>query len=428
MPATRRRPRLDAFLRGDAAAVAALVLVFLGANWRLLVGTAAEHWDAEDFFAPFFSFLARMTRSGHLLLWNPFSEAGAPDFAEPQVGAFSPVTLLYGLVAGPDAFRFYWLSLWLLGGLGMYVLARALAAPPWGALVASLGLVFSGFYVGHSEHTSVVYSFAFLPWIVWRVRAALTTDRGWPAVEAGALWGLSALAGNPAIVIPGALFVGAVSLAWLSGPASGFPPLARWRRWIVTLALLAAIGIVVLAPSYLSFRYEIAGFSDRSLPVSRAAALPPQALGFNWLLNVASPMIVIGTFQSPGWPELDICYLPLYFGAALPALALLALWGRRARWEVWGIGDRRPALSRADPGQHPAAAGLALRSAAAHALYPASTDVPGMLLPWPWRCSPPSGRAGWIVATALRRCPRVSRRGPGDGAPWLQRTPGDRWR
>ncbi len=339
MPALPRRPRLVDLCRGDAAAVGALVALFFGANWPLLAGRVAEHWDGEDFFAPFFSFLARMTRSGHLLLWNPFSAGGSPDFAEPQVGAFSPVTLLFGLMAGPDplAFRFYWLSLWLLGGLGMYVLARALGSPPWGALVASLGLVFSGFYVGHSEHTSVVYSFAFMPWIVWRVRAALTTGRFWPAAEAGALWGLCALAGNPAVVIPGALFIGVVALAWLPVDQTGAPCPARWRLYAGTMALLAVVGIVILAPTYLSFRHEIAGFSDRSLPVAREAALPRQALGFNWLLNVVSPLVVLGTYQVPGWPELDICYLPLYFGAALPVLALAALRGRHARWQTWAI-------------------------------------------------------------------------------------------
>ena len=271
MPASSRRLPFAAWCQGDPAAIGALVAILFGANWQLLAGKVAEHWDGEDFFAPFFSLLARMTRHGHFLLWNPFSAGGSPDFTEPQIGAFSPVTLLFGLIAGPSpfAFRLYWLSGWLLGGLGMYVLARALAAPPWGALIASLGLIFSGFYLGHSEHTSVVYSFSFFPWIIWRVRAAMLTGRVWPALEAGALWGLCALAGNPAVVIPGALFVGVVALAWLPGGRPGVPAWPRWRDYSLTMALLAVVGIVILAPTYGSFRHEVAGFSDRSLPVAR---------------------------------------------------------------------------------------------------------------------------------------------------------------
>lgn len=339
MPASFRRIPFATLCQGDPAAVGALVAVLCGANWRLLAGRVTEHWDGEQFFAPFFSLLARTARSGHCLLWNPFSAGGSPDFAEPQVGAFSPVTLLFGLIAGPSpfAFRLYWLGLWLLGGLGMYVLARALSAPPWGALIAGLGLGFSGFYVGHAEHTSVIYSFAFFPWIVWRVRAAMRTRGVWPALEAGALWGLCALGGNPAVVIPGALFVGVVALAWLPDARPGLPAWGRWRVYARTMGLLAVVGIVVLAPTYLSFRHEVAGFSDRSLPLPREVVLPPQSLGFKWLLNVASPMILIGTYQSPGWPSLDICYLPLYFGAALPVLAVFALWRRRAGWEPWAV-------------------------------------------------------------------------------------------
>ena len=387
MPAPSRRPSFAALPKGDAGAVSALVVIFFGANWSVLVGRSTEHWDAEDFFAPFFALVARLARHGHLLLWNPFSGGGSPDFAEPQVGAFSPVTLLFGLLAGsgPLAFHLYWLSLWLFGGLGMYVLARSLDAPPWGALVTSLGLVFSGFALGQSEHTSVVYSFAFVPWIVWRVRAAMTTGRVWPAFEVGALWGLSALAGNPAIVIPAGLFIGAIALAWLppTGPGSSFSKHAR--TYAVLMAVVVAVGVVILAPTYGSFRHEVLGFSDRSLPVPREVAMPQTGLGFNWLLNMASPMIVIGTYQSPGWPTLDICYLPLYFGAALPTLALFALWqGRRGLW-AWTV----------------AAAGLLFLGVALGSTLPLRGWLYDLLPPTRFIRHPPMFRGFFTLAVAM---------------------------
>lgn len=338
MPAFPRRTHFYAWFQGDRGAVAALVALFFGANWPLLAGKVSEHWDGADQFAPYFAFLARVSRSGHFLLWNPFSSGGSPDFAEPQFGAFSPVTLLFGLVGGPGAlaFRLYWLSVWLLGGVGMYVLARALAAPPWGALVTGLGFVFSGYYLGHAEHLSLVYAYSFVPWIVWRVRAAMTAGRLWPACQAGALWGLSALAGNPAVVIPAILFMGVVALAWLpTGPGVSWR--TRARVYAVTMLGLAAVGTVVLAPTYLSFRHEVVGFSDRGLPLPRELVLPAQSLGFRWLGSLVSPLIPLATYQSPGWPQIDICYLPVYFGAALPVLALFALWQQRTRWWVWAV-------------------------------------------------------------------------------------------
>src|SRR4051812_263001 len=211
-------------------ALAILIGLFFAANLQLLVGWAFEQWDGQGFFAPFYSFLARVTRSGHLLLWNPFSNGGSPDFAEPQIGAFSPLMLLFGLIAGPDpqAFRVYWLLIWLFGGLGMFVFARHLNAPPWGRLLAALSFVFSGFFIGHGQHVSVIYSYAFLPWIAWRLDVALLTGRRWPACEAGALWGLSALAGNPAITITTALFLGAFALARAVGGEGDAPSRIRF--------------------------------------------------------------------------------------------------------------------------------------------------------------------------------------------------------
>ncbi len=337
MSASRLKSRLFSLFEGDRGSVASLVLVFLAANWQLLANRGSEQGDGESFFAPFYHHVATLARSGHLLRWNPFCNGGSPDFAEPQIGAFSPVTLLFGLVAGPGptGYHLYWLGVWLLGGLGMYVLSRALKAPPWGALVTALAVVFCGFYIGHAEHLSAVYTFSFVPWVLWRVRAALTTGRTWAACEAGALWGLSALAGNPAVQIPAAMFVGLVALAWLPPVEPGASPWARWRNYAVTMALLAVVGVLVLAPAYLSFRYEAAGYSHRTMPLPRGTVLD-QKFGWSWLTALATPAFV----PLPGisaWKEFDISMREIYFGAAVPVLALLTLWRQRTRWQTWLI-------------------------------------------------------------------------------------------
>ena len=314
-----------------------LMTIFLGVNWQVLTGQVSAQWDAGDFFAPYYTYLARLTRAGHFMLWNPFSSGGSPDFIEPQVGAFSPLTLLFGLIAGPGpmAFQIYWLCLWLLGGLGMYILARALAAPPWGALVTSLSFVFSGYYLGHAEHTSVVYTYSCVPWLLWRVRAALTSGRVWPAVEGGAIWGLSALAGNPAVVIPAALFTGAVALAWLPARLEASWSV-RWRHYAVTMGLVAFVGVLILAPCYLGFRHEVPGYSHRSEPLARELVLN-QGLGFRWLTTFASPTNAVAAGQLPGWSTFDLSLLPVYCGSLLPVLAIFALWQRCARRDVWVI-------------------------------------------------------------------------------------------
>ena len=314
------------------------VVIFTLLNVPLLIGQVAEHWDGEQFFAPFYHHVASLVRSGSLLRWNPFCNGGSPDFAEPQVGAASPLTLLCGLLAGPGplGFHLYWLGLWLVGGLGMYVLARALAAPPWGALVSALGFALGGFFIGHAEHVSVVYTFAFVPWTLWRVRAAMVTGRWQPACEAGALWGASALAGNPAVHFPAALFLA------VAAPAFALPlPTDRAGRWraartyAVTMTLVAAVGVVVLLPAYGAFCYEVAGYSHRTLPLPREVVLA-QGAGVNWLTALFTPVFVPYREGLPGWSEYDVSMRLLYGGAPTLVLAGFAAWRRRA-WTEWTI-------------------------------------------------------------------------------------------
>jgi hypothetical protein len=307
-------------------AIVALAALFFSANVPLLAGWATERVDGKNFFAPFYSYLAEVVRSGHWLLWNPFSNAGSPDFAEPQIGALSPLTLGWAWFAGPGAlaFRLYWLTLWLLGGIGLCVHARALGAPVWGRFLAGMGFVFSGYYMGHAQHLSVVHSASFLPWIVWRFDRALGTGRRQPALEAAALWGLSALAGNPALTVSTALFLAAFAAARVIG--SG----VKMRTALVALAIVAAVGAVVLAPAIFSFRYESLGYSDRSAPLPREMVLASNAIepaGLAAIFNPALPMLTRGVGEMS----------PIYFGAAPLLLAVLALaTPGAARWK-WSL-------------------------------------------------------------------------------------------
>ncbi|MBO0696380.1 MAG: hypothetical protein J2P56_09820, partial [Verrucomicrobia bacterium] len=152
-----------------------LSVVFLIITQAILRGACVQTWDAWSFYTPAFSLVADHARSGKLLLWDPWLAGGTPDFADPQVGAASPIAIIIGVIGGGTsaAFRAYWLLIWLLGPLGLLLLARHLNAPPWGAVSVALGYAFCGFYTAHAEHTTVLYSFSFIPWFIWRFDAAL---------------------------------------------------------------------------------------------------------------------------------------------------------------------------------------------------------------------------------------------------------------
>ena len=234
------RPRVSNWKRAGGA----LALLLTLANLPLLVGRDAPNWDASSHFAPAWMLVADHARAGRLLLWNPFVEGGSPDGAQPELGAFSPLTLAVGALLGgtETAFVFYVVVLWLLAGMGMLLLARHLGAPPWAGFVVACGYAFSGTFTGHFQHTSWLHSYAFIPWIIWRLDAALRGRIVLPAVQAGALLGFSGLAGYPAIVMQ----AGAASVQVGAGIVADSDP---GREWAETenkgRAMLAALGAEV---------------------------------------------------------------------------------------------------------------------------------------------------------------------------------------
>jgi hypothetical protein len=342
------------------AAALLLALVVLAVNARLLAGAVGPKWDADDFFGPYFTLVADHARAGRLLLWDPWTSGGAPDGADPQLGAFSPLTVLAGALAGGSevGFRAYWLGLWLLGPLGLLVLGRHLGAPPWGGFAVAVGFALSGFYTGHAEHTSLLYPVALLPFVLWRLDVALGTRRLRPALEAGALWGLAGLAAYPLMAVLSAGFAGMWGLgrwAWpeaaAGSPESPGAPSAPGAARPGDLRLAAraavgalAVGALVLSPAYVLLFTETVGYTDRAAALPRAVAVESNALHPGALATVASPYLALLKLPRTNptlWPGTDVSTASLYLGAAVTVLAVFALTGRGAsawRWWLAGTG------------------------------------------------------------------------------------------
>ncbi len=206
---------MDYFTAGWRCAALLIVAVLLICNGTLIVGHHTGTWDASDFFCPYFMLIADHARCGQWLLWTPLVECGCPAGFDPEIGAFSPFTVGMAALLGPHerAFCVYWLLIWAAGGLGTLVLARHYRAPLWMACTASIGYMFSSVFTGEAEYTTYLTVMAALPWTLWRLEVALKSQRWFPAVEAGAIWGLTALSGYPAMIIAGYCYLG----LWLLG-------------------------------------------------------------------------------------------------------------------------------------------------------------------------------------------------------------------
>jgi hypothetical protein len=319
-------------------AVVALV-VFVVANRHLVTGRAVGIWDVDGQYFPRFVLVADQARAGQFLRWDPWTDGGLPSFSEPQVGAFSPIVIAFGLIFGGNraAFILYWLLHWALGGAGIFMLARHLRAPAWGACVVALGYLFSGVYTGHAQHTTFVAGFSWVPWIIWRLDLALQQRSMRHAAEAGAIWGVGALAGHPSITILTACFAAVWTLGKVLFEADAPPSPAVAAG---ALGIMAVIGVVVLAPTYVGELLEGRGVHSRSQPLSRIEVghneFPPAALV---TLTSAYPARVKAFFPETVWPWTDVSMVSVYSGVLIPLLALCALVShRRNRWLWWLLG------------------------------------------------------------------------------------------
>src|SRR5262249_11571505 len=147
-------------------------------------------------------------------------------------------------------------------------------------------------------------------------------------------YGLSALAGHPALVVNDGLFLA----GWVSARLASrvFDPRAI-ARGVLVLAAVLLIGAVVMSPAYVAFFADAAGYADRIGALDRAIAVSDQQLPPLALATLASPYLPRLALADPElfsgtWAGLGACYV----GPLIPALALHALVRRpRDRFNAW---------------------------------------------------------------------------------------------
>jgi hypothetical protein len=316
-------------------------IVLLAPLWLLTVGPM---WDANDYVYPVFTYLADSIREGRLALWDPYTNCGQPFHADPQHMVLNPIALLLGLAFKNTflGFVLLWLLHWWWGGIGMLWLARYFGANSSGALIAAVSFAFSGFFLGHAEHTTFIIVAAWLPWIFGLADKAVATSRMWCALLAASALGLCALSsGYPVLVA----FTGLGVALWLflrfilfvdTHPLDTRTALQRAAWAGGTLTLMAVISIIVWSPNLHAFLTEAAGFTDRMSSVTSETSLYGMSFSWRAALSLVFPYSTIlfygaNPINGIDWMLADISMTNAYMGAV--AIPLACVWWFKSEYK-----------------------------------------------------------------------------------------------
>ncbi len=168
--------------------------------------------DILNFHYPLRRALIDSYARGEWPLWNPFVYLGKPMLANPNYMAFYPSTLLHLFMPFNYAFKLHLIVHPVLGGVGLYFLARRLGIVPLASLGGSLAYEFSGTVLSFLNLYNIVPAVALIPWIGWAFSGALQGRWLRRTLIFGALLSLQAVALEPIMFQCNLWFLASLSL------------------------------------------------------------------------------------------------------------------------------------------------------------------------------------------------------------------------
>jgi hypothetical protein len=256
----------------------------------------SDHSDLLALHLPSKRFLVQAWQeNGELPLWCPYVFSGSPFIHDVQVSAFYPPELaLYLLPARWLGPAMSWLLAFhvIVAGWCMYAYAREQALSPEAALVAAIGYMFAGKWMGHlltAGHYNMI-PLAWLPLVLLLLERALARNSGTLAVLAGAAFSLIIVCAYPYMTLYAGVFAAIWSLGipltragFLDGEASKC--ILRLTRAVATwlvIGMLAALTACALAAIQLLPAIEASGQSSRVIGLSANSAMLAQATATLW--------------------------------------------------------------------------------------------------------------------------------------------------
>ncbi len=221
--------------------VAVLIGVPMGMLYPLWRCPTTAGEDDFVFYWPVRKIVAEQMRSGRVPVWNPHMGCGVPLLADPQSAVLYPPHWMFLFLPAATAYSLCVFGLFTCAGGGTYLYLRRVGLSSAAAVFGAMAFTFSGFFVGHRAHLSMLQAAAMLPWGLWsieKVRSGAGAGFAWMAP----IFALTLAAGH----LPTVIHLVVVWLAYLffRGRPIG--------RALTVAAAAAGAGLLVMAPQVLA--------------------------------------------------------------------------------------------------------------------------------------------------------------------------------
>ena len=104
---------------------------------------------------------------GRLPVWWDEVSGGRPLLPNPNAGVFYPLRPALALLPFPTAMRIYPVFHWIVAGLGMLLLVRAIGGSRGAAWISAVSFAFSGVLVSEVFYSNFQPGASLLPWTLW---------------------------------------------------------------------------------------------------------------------------------------------------------------------------------------------------------------------------------------------------------------------
>jgi hypothetical protein len=305
-------------------------------------GYPYDRRDLTDMYVTRDYFVVSSYLDGELPLWNPYTMAGHPIYADGVTRIFSPMLLFYTFLDIPEGYSVARIVELLLAAIFMYVFLVGIGAGPAGGLAGSLVFGLSAHSMLHLTGLGWWGGLMWLPLIMLFVHRAVQRQSFAQAAVAGLMLAAQFLCGY----MPNQIYyVGAVALYYLFFAFAGDAFGSRKRFALRMLALMTVtlgVGFLISATQWVPMM-ELLRHSNRRIVGAELGYiyLPPwygATLVFPNLFGEAYDVTTLTLFTAIGVSHDHILYLSIA-GLALLCFALYSP-GTGERPRAMG-GDRK---------------------------------------------------------------------------------------